>query len=286
MAEDLGTLNIKVGADKDSFNQAGKEASKGAGGAVGGMGDMIRGVSRGGVSGGAQAGARLAGLLKLAAVIGVAVAGLVLFKVAINKVIKTVTDLANTVQNTIKTMASINAIASASSARSQIKELTRNIKSAGVLSKPFANTSAKWEDMLDAVRPLKDILSLLKGILLEMLIPVIRWAVDIMKSLAISILQWLITKLDQGRPDPNWLSILSSGGPLGFLSNLIGINPFGPPIVYVEDSQFEAYAEALRKILKALKDGNDKDDEIEINRYMGQVGISLTGGAWNPWGNP
>ena len=290
MAKDLGKLNISVTADKKSFNDAGKSIGGGGGvsggGGGGGIGDIIRGVSSGGVSGGAQAGAKLGGMLKLAAGIGVAVVGFALLKGAINKTINTIKSFASTIQNTIKKMADVNAIAAGSAARSQIKELTRNIKSAGVLSRPFAKTSGSWELILDLLRPILDLIKLLVGVLLEMLLPTIRWLVGALRTVAISVIEAILKFTEGGKPEFNWWSLLGMIGPMPMPIHPLP-NPFGDLIVTVEDEQFEEYRDAFKKILKELMGLNAKEDEGNINDYMAQVGISLTGGAWKPFaGSP
>ena len=49
-------------------------------------------------------------------------------------------------------------------------------------------------------------------------------------------------------------------------------------------SLYEEIDDSLRKILDELKRGNNESDAEVVNRYMAQVGISLTGGAWDPFG--
>jgi len=282
MAKDLGKLNISVTADKQSFRDAGKAA----GGGTGGVGNIISGISGGGIAGGAQAMARVGGFLKLAAGIGATVAGLYLFKKIIVSVVGTLFKWSKEIDNTIKRFSGLSAEMAGMAAEMGVRGILRDVKSAGVLAGPMSMVARRGEAMRDAFRPMKDLWALVKTLFVGLVQPALSAFGGALKEVTIALLEIpnLVSNIGNFIIDAValWMKLAISwipGGPSGQVIDYMAMG--------YKSMMFGLYEEmdnSLKKILDELRRGNNESDAEVVNRYMAQVGISLTGGAWDPFG--
>ena len=280
MAQDLGKIEVSVGADKQSHIEASKEAAN----VTGGMGDVIRGFSRGGMFGGAQAGARVAGLAKMAVGIGLAVAGFMLLKATINKVISVIKNWHKEIESTVRGFAHLNATMALAAAKMNISKLLRDLTSADILSKPMARVAGGGETIKDAFRPLQNILSLLKTLAVGIIQPAIHALLQMINEAiakigeGVQIVRGLVYTLIE------LLSLYYKISTLGLMNDVwrqwemmvkLHLNPL------IED-----VGNAINKIVEELRNTNSLSEADTVNKYMGNVGVALSRDKWNPWKLP
>lgn len=287
MAKDLGKINVSVEADKQSFNKAGKEAGKGAND-ISGLGNVISGISRGGVAGGAQSAFQMAGMLKLAAGIGVAVAGLALFKMSINKVVRSIKNLMLNVENTVQSLSKYNAVLALTSAKSMIREVGRKVSSGERIADIMALGMESVGNIKDSFQPVKDAWAGIKASTLTMLAPIIESLAGVLTSLTIKIIELLIYINEKGATPTKLLG--RAGAAAGWLFSWFTGNR-GAMDVWGHMATMELPAtdgeKEMIKLLEALKKNlEDQQNKLEtgaLNDYLGQVGVQLSGKTWNPW---
>jgi hypothetical protein len=292
MAKDLGNLNLNVSADKKSFGDAGKELGKGAGNQGGGVASGLQGViggfSRGGVAGGAQAGMKMAGMLKLAAGVGVAVAGFALLKMSINKVVRSIKSMVKEIESTVHGLSRYNAEMALSAAKSHVRGLQRKMASGERVSGLLAGAMESIENIKDAYQPVKDAWSGIKASAVIMLEPIIVELAGMLKWLTVKILELIIWLQEKGvtpsrvYAKASWLALMISGGLLGSS----GMVKAGKGLLFADRPLTEGEKELI-KLLEALKkevqDAKETLHTGELNQYLGQVGVHLSGETWDPW---
>jgi hypothetical protein len=294
MAKDLGTIthNIKTtggsggGGGGGGGGRSNTDATSGSGrsgGGIGGIGEVIRGLSRGGPLGGGQAMAKVMGFAKLAAGIGVAIAAFALVTIAVKKVIGTLVRWGKEIENGIKKFGSYNAEIAATSALMQVGQITRDIKTASVLSGTYASTGRRMEQVKDAFRPVADAWLLIKANLVNAVMPVLERLVEALRLMTIKILETIVWFNEAGITTGDVAGTLIDAalfGPsgYGFSQAVLGLG---------EESETDIeMLEAMKGVISELKKMNQNNDIKGLNQFVGEVGVQLTGGRWNPWEKP
>ena len=142
------------------------------------------------------------------------------------------------------------------------------------------------ERIRDAFRPVADSFSLVKAHVMNTLLPVVELLVEALRLLTIKIIQTIIFLNEAGigaGKTFNFLlgKILAPTGPGGqwgatlFSRHVLGIGN--------ESEKDEEFIEGLKRLEEELKKANIEKELAEINKFIGLVGVQLTGGAWNPW---
>lgn len=296
MAKDLGTITHQIKTSGDGGGGGGKsntDAVTGSGSdrgggsernAIKGIGNTIRGFSSGGISGGAQAGAGAMGFAKLAGTIGLVAGAYAAQLMVMKKIIKTLFRWGAEIDKTVKRFAGLNAQMAYRSATMSVNELRRDLKSADVLAGPMTTVSSRSDILANAFRPLKDIGELLKTLLVGIAQPILGLLVygitQIIKQLNGS--GKLLSTI--GHTIINLLALYLKLNTLGLQNTKIDfmVNLFKAMMAGL----FTELDDALAKILLELQKGNDDSKIDALNKYMGNVGVELTGGQWNPWRKP
>jgi hypothetical protein len=295
MAKDLGTITHEIktsgggGGGGTSNTDAGSGSGSGRGGgsdtnAMKGIGNTIRGFSSGGISGGAQAGAGAMGFAKLAGTIGLVAGAYTAQLMVMKKIIKTLFKWGAEIDKTVKRFAGLNAQMAYRSATMSINELRRDLKSADVLAGPMTTVSSRSDSLADAFRPLKNIGALLKTLLVGIAQPIL------------GLLVYGITQIIKQLNGSNKLMSIIGNAIISMISIFAKIASLGTANQEIDmitsvframmGGLFEELDDALTKILSELQRRNDDSKVNALNQYMGNVGVELTGGQWNPWRKP
>ena len=233
--------------------------------------------------GGGQAMAKVMGFAKLAAGIGVAIAAFALVTIAVKKVISTLVRWGKEIENGIKKFGSYNAEIAATSALMQVGQITRDIKTASVLSGTYASTGRRMERVKDAFRPVADAWLLIKANLVNAFMPVLERLVEALRLMTIKILEAVVWFNEAGITAGNIAgTIIDVGlfgpGGIGFSQAVLGLG---------DESETDIeLLEGMKAVIAELKKMSQDNDITGLNQFVGEVGVQLTGGRWNPWEKP
>jgi len=323
MAKDLGNLNIEIDVNKQSINDAfedgGKSAGSGitasiknllskfsapAGGGGGGMGLELPRGRAGGLNLG-TAGSIKSIITKVAAVIGV----VALLGAALGKVVKTIMSWGRELEATTIKLSKVNAALAMQAAAMQVGQLMRDIKSADVLAPFLLESTNQMEDVKNQLRPILDLVSIIKSIIVteamikfkELLKLVAKIAEVVAHILtAVNYLRDIEKVAKSATATPSFMPFggMAPGTPLGVGLKFMGNMAYGAGLAFgTTDTPADAMKaliknwkgeraeqhDALMQIVAELRNLNDTGEAEHINKYMGQVGIALTEGKWNPF---
>ena len=288
MAKDLGTITHEIkttGGSGDGGGGGGKsntDALSGSGrggGGVGGVGDVIRGVSRGGIGGGGQAMAKVMGFAKLAMGIGIAIAAIGLFTMAVKKVINIFISWVKSIEQGIEKFSAYNAQLAQVQAMKHVGEIRRNIQSAGRQAGGMAIAGGSMERIRNAMQPVKDAFSIMKTGVVNTFLPVIERLVKALRWLTIKVLDVAIWFSEAGVTIGNVVGIL--------IDSVVGVSGVGKFFFGLGGEPTKA-DEMMIKELKAIRAGFEREiqdsDGRDLNLWLSEVGRQLTSGKWDPFG--
>ena len=259
MAENLGKIDIGVTIERDTGGGSGGGAGGGGGGVGGGGG------SSGG--GGPGLGDIIRGFSKVAVVVGAFV--------VMHKVIGRLT---KQIESTIDKFSTLNAAMALAAAQRKVAGIFRDIKSANILAGPMAGVSKGQISIADAMRPLMDVLALIKTFVVTLIQPVILSFVESIQGATLMVLNLGITFKSVGDA---LIDIIT--GILTMIPGMRWMKWGGVAAKGLYSEQFELLDKALQKLLEEMQRTNQDKEEFDMNQMMGSIGVQLTDNRWNPW---